>query len=132
MISIIRADNAAWLVAHQSTLQRQAALWQEQGRSDDLLLRGEALAEAERWAQSQADMLTPLEREFLEACREARALVERENRQSRMIRRLSVASSIVAIIAIIAAAFGVSGQMNATQAARQSLATAEYARNSWP
>ena len=73
-------------------------------------------------------MLTPLEREFLEACREARALVERENRQSRMIRRLSVASLIVAIIAIIAAAFGVSGQRNATQAARKSMATAEYAQ----
>ncbi len=50
LIAPVRADNAAWFEAHLSTLQRQAALWEQQKRPDGLLLRGEALAEAERWA----------------------------------------------------------------------------------
>ena len=43
----IRASNAAWFPQHLSALQRQAALWDEQGRSSGLFLRDAALAEAE-------------------------------------------------------------------------------------
>ena len=33
LIAPVRADNAAWFAAHLSTLQRQAALWRDQGQA---------------------------------------------------------------------------------------------------
>ena len=67
----IRASNAAWFPEHLSALQRQAALWDEQGRSSGLLLRDAALAEAEKWAADHGEKLQPDEQEFLAACRQA-------------------------------------------------------------
>ena len=69
----IRASNAAWFPVHLSALQRQAALWDEQGRSSGLLLRDAALAEAEAWAANHPEELGPDEQEFLAACRQAQA-----------------------------------------------------------
>ena len=54
---------------HLSALQRQAALWDEQGRSSGLLLRDAALAEAEAWAADHPSEVQPDEQEFLAACR---------------------------------------------------------------
>src|SRR4029453_2478125 len=48
LVQPIRTDNAVWRVRHLNTLQRQAALWNDQHRSEGLLLRGDALADAER------------------------------------------------------------------------------------
>ncbi|MBK7201399.1 hypothetical protein [Candidatus Amarolinea dominans] len=117
----IRASNAAWFPQHLSALQRQAALWDEQGRSDGLLLSGEALVEAEGWAAEQTEPLEAVEQEFLGACRRAQAVAERERRQSRRIRLLAAVAGAVAVIAIIAAFFGVAGQQQAQNAS----ATAE-------
>jgi len=98
----IRASNAAWFPQHLSALQRQAALWDEQGRSLGLLLREEALAEAKKWAADHAEELQPNEREFLAACHQAQAAIERDRRQNRVIRILAVAAGLVAILAIAA------------------------------
>ena len=43
LIEPVRTDNAAWFDAHLSTLQRQAALWQQESRPAGLLLQDEAL-----------------------------------------------------------------------------------------
>ena len=102
LIEPVRADNAEWAAAHLSAMQRQAKLWQEQGRSDGLLLSGEALVEAEGWAAAREAELEPHERDFLAACRRVKASTERERRQSRRIRFLAVAASSVAVLAIIA------------------------------
>ena len=102
LIEPVRQNNAAWFQANLSALQRQAALWDEQHRSPGLLLRGEALEEAERWADSRQDELTSTERDFLAACREARAMAERERRQARRIRWLAIGASIIGLIAIMA------------------------------
>ena len=99
----IRANNAAWFPLHLSALQRQAALWDEQGRSSGLLLRDAALAEAEAWAAAHPDELASHEQDFLAACREAQKAAERERRQSRRIRALAVAAGVISILAIIAA-----------------------------
>jgi formylglycine-generating enzyme required for sulfatase activity len=99
----IRASNAAWFPQHLSALQRQAALWDEQGRSSGLLLRDTALAEAEAWAGGHGKELQPDERAFLAACRQAQDAVERERRQSRRIRILGIVAGVVAILAIAAA-----------------------------
>ena len=97
----IRASNAAWFPQHLSALQRQAALWDEQGRSSGLLLRDAALAEAEAWAAAHPEELQPDEQEFLAACRQAQDAVERERRQSRRIRILGIVAGVVAILAIV-------------------------------
>ncbi|MCP4289755.1 MAG: hypothetical protein GY792_35920, partial [Gammaproteobacteria bacterium] len=95
-------NNAKWFRVHLSPLQRQAALWENQSRSGGLLLRGEALEKAERWATGYQNELTPTERDFLEACREARSIAERERRQARRIRWLAIGATIVSIAAMIA------------------------------
>lgn len=61
----IRASNADWFAEHMSTLQRQAALWNEKGRSSGLLLRDEALAAAEAWVVSHGGELALHEAQFL-------------------------------------------------------------------
>ena len=113
-------------------LQRQAALWNEQGRSSGLLLRDAALAEAEAWAAGHPEELQPDEQEFLAACRQAQDAVERERRQSRLIRMLGIVAGVVAILAIAAAIWGwiqSKAAANAAEADRQ--ATAEEAPP-WP
>ena len=116
----IRASNAAWFPLHLSALQRQAALWDEQGRSVGLLLRDEAFAEAEAWAADHAGELTSHERDFLKACGDAQKAVERERRQSRRIRKLAVAAVAISIVAMGAAVFAFSK----TQEARENAALA--------
>ncbi len=68
----IRQSNRAWFEAHLSPFQRHAALWQQQDRPDSLLLAGDTLAEAERWADAHAAELEPHERDFLAAGRKTR------------------------------------------------------------
>jgi hypothetical protein len=158
LIEPVRADNAAWREKHLGLLQRQAALWQREGRPVDLLLRGPALVEAERWAAHHGPELTELERDFLAACRDnlsdlgrqaaqwtregrpehlllrsqalaeaetwatghaseltdverlflqesrkAQKVAEREQRQNRRIRWLAVGASLAAVIALVLA-----------------------------
>ena len=71
LIAPVRADNAAWFEAHLSTLQRQAALWEGQGRPDGLLLSGAMLAEAKAWAAEHASEMEPGEISFLRASEQA-------------------------------------------------------------
>jgi hypothetical protein len=77
LIDPIRDSNTRWLVAHLSVLQRQAATWNAQSRASGLLLRGHELVEAERWAAANDAELLPVEKDFLAACRDARATEER-------------------------------------------------------
>jgi WD40 repeat protein len=105
LIAPVRADNAAWFETHLSTLQRQAALWRDQGQPDGLLLAGEALSEAERWQTAQSEPLETWETAFLEESRKAWAQAERERRQNRLIRRLAVVAAAIAIIAVAAALY---------------------------
>lgn len=103
LIEPVRVDNAAWRRARLSPLQRQAALWEDHGRTDDFLLRGQALIDAETWVHVHDDELTPVERDFLRECRQARVIAEREKRQARRIRWLAVGATVLALIAIILA-----------------------------
>lgn len=110
LIEPVRSDNAVWFEANLSPLQRQAELWEKQRRSKGFLLREEALETAEQWAQEHPDDLLAREREFLKACREARAIALRERRQARRIFRLAVVSMLIAIVALIALVFAVRQQ----------------------
>ncbi|RPH63200.1 MAG: hypothetical protein EHM81_00600 [Chloroflexi bacterium] len=73
LIEPIRANNKEWFEKNLSLLQRQVILWEAQNRPEHLLLRYDALKEAERWAKTHE--LTPSEEKFLTACQELRTRV---------------------------------------------------------
>ncbi|MCP4288716.1 MAG: DUF1566 domain-containing protein, partial [Gammaproteobacteria bacterium] len=100
LIEPVRSNNALWFQAHLSPLQRQADLWDKQGRSGGLLLRDEALEEAERWADGHEDELIPVEQDFLAACRESRVQVRRERRKNHFIQGLAVVATICLVVAL--------------------------------
>jgi WD40 repeat protein len=69
LVAPVHNDNAAWFLANLSPLQRQAKLWQEQSRPDSLLLRGADLAAEEDRLADRPSQLSPVETDFLAACR---------------------------------------------------------------
>jgi Novel STAND NTPase 1/FHA domain len=92
LIEPVRTNNATWRETHLSSLQRRAALWAVQNRPADLLLQKQDLLDAERWAEDNPDQLAAVENDFLTACQEFRAVAQREQRQARRIRLLTVAA----------------------------------------
>lgn len=72
LVRPVRDNNVAWFQANLSLLQRQVALWEEQGRPTGLLLRDKELLDAESWAAAHAEELNQAEVEFLNLCRQAR------------------------------------------------------------
>lgn len=93
LIEPIRSDNVAWRQAHLHPLQSQAALWEKQGEPAALLLSDEALTEAEAWAATHLEQVTPSELQYLEKSREAaeqrRAIEEVRNRALETAQRLA-------------------------------------------
>jgi GH25 family lysozyme M1 (1,4-beta-N-acetylmuramidase) len=71
LIAPVRENNQAWFDANLSLLQKQAALWETQGRPEGLLLRGNELAQAEEWARKNGQELDASERRFLNGCQQA-------------------------------------------------------------
>jgi hypothetical protein len=94
LVQPIRANNAAWRNTHLTPFQRQAVLWDRQGRPRHLELRGPALRAAERWAEEHDSELTSSERDFLEACVQSR----RRMRNRRIIPVMAVALAILAVV----------------------------------
>ncbi len=90
-------------------LKQAAHLWEEKGRTSDLLWTGTAFQEYELWRGRYAGALTALEEDF------ARAMAERAQRQRRL-RRL-VAGSVVAAALIVAVITG--GLWRRSEAARE-------------
>ncbi|WP_129627962.1 PQQ-binding-like beta-propeller repeat protein [Candidatus Oscillochloris fontis] len=121
LIAPIQANNAFWFESNLSTLQRQAQLWEQQGRPEGLLLRGASLLETEAWATQHSKSLTSSERDFLDLCRRAR-------QRAALLRNLSIAVAVVAVIALILAlianAFRIQAEQNARQARSRELAAA--------
>lgn len=109
LIGPVRRDNTTWFQTNLSLLQRQAALWKKENRSEHLLLRKQALEKAEEWTRANPDDLTPSERDFLEACQEARQReIEERQRQEQAVKlqeqqRLAKVLRGLLIFAIIAA-----------------------------
>lgn len=118
LIEPVRENNRAWFEKHLSALQRQADLWERQGRLDGLLLRDADLVAAEAWAADHASELKDIERQFLARCREVREIIRRARRNRRVVSILAAAASVAAVIAL-AAAFVANGQRNRARAAEQ-------------
>ena len=75
LIEPILRSNAAW--EKDLPIHGPASLWSRLGRPKSLLLAGDQLRAREEWAAKHLDILSALEKEFLEASRRARR-VERK------------------------------------------------------
>ena len=87
-----------WIREH-TRLAAAAARWNERGRSDAMVLRGEELDHAGAWAKSRpsgAPDITDLQADYIEAGVAARKAAERARRKGMM--RLVFASSCVAVL----------------------------------
>lgn len=100
LITPVRESNRAWFEQHLNVLQRAADVWNEQGRSDGLLLFGQDYLQAEAWARKNADLLLPHEADFLAACRKFYQQQKRERRTNFIVRVL-LAISLVALVAAV-------------------------------
>jgi WD40 repeat protein len=137
LVEPVRASNAAWFPMHLSALQRQAALWEEQGRSDGLLVSGEALVEAEQWASMHTEPLEAHEQDFLAACQEVRRKANQEQQQSQRIKILAAAATLGLLIALALAvvaifSLGEVEQQKKLAHANQLLAQAQTAAERYP
>jgi hypothetical protein len=128
------------LRSHTKWSQR-AIEWEEKGRSEDLLLRGNEFALAENWfkeaeQQKKQPAATPLQKEYITASREAiEAAQKREKRQVIILRSLL---GLVSAVAVVAFAVGVvaviqykqarSSQRRAEKGEIESLAASSEAR----
>jgi WD40 repeat protein len=99
LIDPVRNNNQEWFDANLNLLQRQAVLWEQQSRSDGLLIRGKDLDEAEK--QAGSIQLTAVETDFLAACRKLRKAEQREHRRNQIIMGLGVLAGIAFIVAMV-------------------------------
>lgn len=87
LVDPVRNDNLRWRDRHLMPFQRQAALWEKEGRPRHLELSGAVLGEADKWAQANRKALTAVEWEFLERSQQGRR------------RRINRALTVVACLA---------------------------------
>lgn len=126
LVEPIIENNKKWEEEHYSPLQRQAALWNDQGRNDSWLLSGQALEDVEQWAREHPDELTEHEKEFLKACRakqveEQRLAREQSARRQRFV--LAVVTTAL-VISLFLTVFAWNARNEAT-AAQQIASTNE-------
>jgi WD40 repeat protein len=127
LVQPIRTDNAVWRVRNLSALQRQAALWNDQHRGEGLLLRGDALVDAERRLQDEPVELSATERQFLDACR-ALALREREAaRRQRRLRWLTACLAALLVLTLVTAGVALQQRNRARSSSAQASAAARLA-----
>ena len=64
LVELILNSNRNWLET-LSPLQKQAALWNDQGRDETWLFSDQALKEVEKWAKENSGIITQTEKDFL-------------------------------------------------------------------
>jgi WD40 repeat protein len=103
LVEPILASNKKWFELNLSLLQRQALLWEDQGRNNTWLLLGQAYAEAESWADEHRDELTSLDIEFLAACQtqQTQAELYQQQQSARRARRYTISITAFAAIAVL-------------------------------
>lgn len=105
LVPAVRRSNTVWAEQHLHPMQMQAALWDRQGRRDEMLLREDALPAAVEWAAEHASELTGVERAYLEDSRERiveqlreRAAAERlAYEQARRYRQLLIGAVVLSL-----------------------------------
>ncbi len=134
LLEPVRESNIAWFSENLSLLQRQADLWRDEGRKGGLLLVGHTLDEAQEWAEENEEVMTQVEKDFLNASLERRKrrervraleqeqleaaekLAEEQTRSARRARRWTFAIGIIGLlfIAVAVFAYGLSVRNSAT------------------
>ena len=103
LVEPVREANKAWLQQRETPFQHQAAIWEKENRPKGLLWHDETLEDTEKWAEVHKDELEYHEKDFLDACREAREVAEKEKRQTRRLRITRNIAAACAFLFIIAA-----------------------------
>ena len=105
LIEPVRSSNKAWNQKNLAPLQREAELWNDQGRPPDLFLGKESLPAVEEWAR--ANKLNSTEEDFLKESRAAvrQRTVDEERRlndlrTARILKWLMIALSVALVVAI--------------------------------
>jgi hypothetical protein len=93
-------DRAALRIHRRLT--EAANEWAQHSRDESYLYRGARLAEAEKWAETHAHDMNPLEREFLEASVNLRKAERRAHR-----RRLALRGALVGLALLLLASVGI-------------------------
>ena len=126
LVSPILENNKAWFNENLSPLQRQAALWKDQGQNETWLFSDQAFVEVQEWAKQHQDELTDVETEFLQECqtkqKEKEQRFELESQQQKLIaeqkltRQRRIIANISIIATIVTLAFAVFGFVQAGRA----------------
>ena len=119
LVEPILTNNNKWFSENLSPLQRQAALWKDQGQNESWLLRGKAWTEVEQWAKEHKEELTDTEREFLIA---SHSLVQRERRARWLTRMIAIMGIVALILAVFAYKASVDARHQTTIATARLLA----------
>ena len=115
LVEPILASNKKWFELNLSPLQRQALLWEDQGRNDNWLLRNQAYTEVLPWVDEHQDELTGPEMEFLEASRKKREQLLQATRRTRLF---SIVVTIFAVVVLILSIFAFSSAQEARRQAK--------------
>jgi conflict system STAND superfamily ATPase/WD40 domain-containing protein len=124
LIEPVNESNAAWLAGFLSPWQQQAALWNAQHRPPSMLLSGEALADAEHWAEANPRDVSDSENALLEESRKAQVAAENERRQRRNTLLWALAATLTTLLALVFAG----GFWNSYQSANDAATTATNAK----
>jgi WD40 repeat protein len=117
-IEPIRRNNAAWFKSSLSLLQRQALLWEREGRPDSLLLTERNLPEAEAWAKEHSAEMKESEINLLLASQNE---AKKKRAAARRLRIFVMVAGGFAILAFIfaLAALNLSRRASASEKAAQ-------------
>jgi WD40 repeat protein len=129
LIKPVRENNATWFRENLSMLQSQAEVWDGQGRAEGLLINGKDFLEARKWADTHADVMTPVEKEFLDACQKGYDRAIRDRRRNTVIRWLGAGAVLLSIIAVIFAFLAVNLYRDANARAWASSANSDLVDN---
>jgi WD40 repeat protein len=100
LITPIIQNNAAWFEKNLSALQRQADVWNQEGRPDGMLVTGPDFLVMQQWVEQHQAEMSEMENEFYQGCLKAHLSDLREQRNNFIIRWLGAAAALTAIIAI--------------------------------
>jgi WD40 repeat protein len=119
MIAPVRNDNLEWFEKNLSPLQRQADVWNQEGRPDGMLVIGPDFLNMKEWAGKNAPIMTPVETDFYNACNKAHEAAIRERRMNLIVRWMLAISIVATIVAVI---FFLLAEMTQYQAVARELA----------
>ena len=106
LIKPVLSSNAAWHNSNLHETQRMADEWHKKDKLEGLLLTGEKLVAAERWADQNAVFVTTEDREYIDASIALRKAAEKEQAHERRVRlwlRVALVTAGIAIVAAIVA-----------------------------